>query len=137
MKGYRGKISDKKAMELASQGVFVFNAKCVGGGEHLEYAYLKAKEFFDKRKNIAKNFHIEVMLVLSGRRQIRDALSLCGTDSTEEIAAISEMDFVLPLKRDDPVLLCNQDKLKYLSIDSYGDSCDLFFENSALLYLER
>ena len=136
-KGYHGEISESMARELASQGVFVFNAKCVGGKNHLEYAYLKAREYFNKGKNIAKNFHIEIMLILSGRRQIRNAVSLCGIGSTNEIGVISEMDFILPLKRDDSILQCTEEKLRYLGIDKYGDSCDLFFENSALLHLER
>ncbi len=137
IKGYHGEMSENTAKELASQGIFVFNAKCVGGKEHLECAYLKAKEYFENGKNIAKNFHLEIMLLLSGRRQIKDALFLCGTARAEDIAAISERDFILPLKRDDSILQCTPDKLKYLGLDKYGDSCDLFFESSALLYLER
>ena len=137
IKGYRGEISETMAKELASQGVFVFNARCVGGKEHLEFSYIKAKEAFKSGNNIAKNFHLEIMLVLSGRRQIKDALSLCGINNVDKIAAISEMDFVLPLKRDDSILNCTEDKLKFLKIDRYGDSCGLFFENSALLHLER
>ncbi len=137
VKGYRGEISAEYARDLASQGVFVFNAMCVGGKEHLIYTYNKAKRMFEKGKNIANNFHLEIMLILSGRRQIKDALDLCGVNNANEIAAISEVDFTLPLKRDDSVLNCKKEKLKYLGVDKYGDSCDLLFENSALLDLIR
>ncbi len=137
VKGYRGDISAEYAKDLASQGVFVFNAMCVGGKEHLIYAYTKAKRVFKRRKNIAHNFHLEIMLILSGRRQIKDAVKLCGVNHASEIAAISEMDFILPLKRDDSVLHCKKDKLRYLGVDRYGNSCDLLFENSAMLELIR
>ena len=137
VKGYLASIGPSEARVLASKGVFVFNSMCVGGREHLIYSYEKAKKAFDEGRNIANNFHIEIMLILSGRRQIKDAIELCGVRGDMKIAAISEMSFVLPYKRDDSVLECDGEKLKYLGLDKYGSSCDLFFENSALLELLR
>ncbi len=139
VKGYRGKMEIDEVRRLADKGIYVFNSQCIAGKEHLEYAYLKAKEAFEKGKNIAKSFHIEIMLILTGRRQIDTALRMAGMDDAESFGAISERDFELEYSRDDSILECNMDKLRYLGIDiEFGEkTCDLAFENSALLELER
>ncbi len=139
VKGYRGKISVDEAITLADRGIYVFNALAVGCSEHLIYAYRKAKGYFERGENIASKMHIEIMLILTGRRQIKDALRLAGIDGAGEIAAISEKDFDLNLERDDSVLECKNKKIEYLGIDALvpGKECDAFFENSAMLHLHR
>ena len=138
VKGYRGNLSLEKAKELAGQEIYVFNAKCIVGKEHLIYSYMKAKDAFERRINIAKNFHIEMMLILTGKRQIKEATKLADVSRANSVCAISHKDFEIELKRDDTVLECTKEKLEYLGIKKIGDKpCDLAFENSALLYLER
>ncbi len=138
VKGYLGNLPLEETKNLAKNGIYVFNAKSILGREHLEYAYMKAGEFFKRGKNIAKSFHIEMMLILTGKRQIKDAMRLVDVKNADSIGVISERDFEIELERDDSVLECNEDKLKYLGIKIVGDNpCDLAFENSALLYLER
>jgi tRNA threonylcarbamoyladenosine modification (KEOPS) complex Cgi121 subunit len=139
VKGYLGKMDVEETRKLAEDGIYIFNSKCIIGKEHLEYAYKKAKESFEKGKNIANNFHIEIMLILTGRRQITTAIKLAGMDNADSFGAISEKDFELNYERDDSVLKCTKDKLKYLGIEMTLDEkpCDLAFENSALLELER
>ncbi len=139
VKGYLGNISLNEAETLADKGIYVVNAMCVGGREHAEYAYWKMVKSFSESKNIARKRHLELLLILSGKRQIREAMKLCGVETAKEIVAISESEFELPLKRDDSVLMCNAEKLKALGISPIAgyDICDLFFENSAMLELER
>lgn len=139
VKGYRGKLSVDEAITHAENGIYVFNALAVGSREHLIYAYQKARKYFEEGKNIANKMHIEIMLILTGRRQIKDALNLAGMDGANEIAAISERDFELNLERDDSVLECREKKMEYLGIDTIvsGKECDAFFENSAMLHLHR
>ncbi len=137
--GYRGTLSVEDAMGLANRGIYVVNAMCVGGRDHLIHAYNKARENFKSGKNIARNFHMELMLVLSGRRQIKDALALCGVENAKSVVAISDKNFHLSLKENDDVLLCSNKKLEYLGISAVvpGKECDAFFENSAMLEIER
>lgn len=139
VKGYVGSMDVEETKKLAENGIYVFNSKCIVGKEHLEYAYTKAKENFERGRNIANNFHIEIMLILTGRRQISTAIKLAGMDNADSFGAISEEDFELDYERDDSVLDCSEKKLRYLGIDiELGEkSCDLAFENSALLELER
>ena len=141
VKGYKGKLTLQEIKEFASQGIYTFNSKCVVGKEHLLYAYKKAEEAFQSEKNIARNFHIEIMLILTGRRQIKDALHLASPENSESFVAISKEDFELPYPKDDNALSCSVEKLKYLGIEIFASMndklCDLAFENSALLELER
>jgi len=139
VKGYRGDISLDEAELLANKGIYIVNAVCVGGREHAEYAYWKMVKSFSESKNIARNKHLELMLILSGKRQIKEAIKLCGVENAKEIAAVSESEFELPLVQDDSVLMCNAAKLKALGISHIEgyNMCDLFFENSAMLELER
>ena len=142
IKGYKGTVSIEDAKKLSSKGVFVFNAMCVGGKEHIIYAYQKARESFRNGTSLSRSLHIEIMLYLTGKRQIREALSLCSVADAENIAAISEHDFELSLRRDDSVLDCSEAKLNFLGISINpevvdGKICDLFLENSAMLELEK
>ncbi len=139
VKGYRGTMDVSRAIELADRGIYVFDARSVGSREHLLYAYTKAKENFEKGTNIAHKLHIEIMLVLTGRRQIRDAIALAGVEEANALVAISENEFEIQLERDDSVLDCNGEKLKYLGIEAIvpGKECDAFFENSAMLEIDK
>jgi len=139
VKGYIGSLKVEDAVSLAERGIYVFNAMAVGGREHLEYSFKKAMDAFRRGINIAKKEHIEIMLVLTGRRQINEALKLAGVEDAESIAAISLEEFELPLERDDSVLGCSNNKLEYLGIDATvpGKECDAFFENSSMLHLHR
>ena len=140
VKGYIGKVEISEANEWSSKGIYVFNSLAVGGKEHLEYSFLKAKNAFERGINIANSLHIETMLILTGSRQIKTAIQLAGiNEDVDKIAAISERNFELPLKRDDYVVKCTHEKLKYMGIDFIvpNKKCDAFFENSAMLYLKR
>ncbi len=139
VKGFRGRIGVEDAEELASRGIYVFNARVVGCREQLIHAVQKAREMMKRGRNIAKKEHIEVMLILTGRRQISEAIALAGVEGAEEIAAISRDDFDLPLERDDSVLDFREDKLEYLGIKEVvkNRECEAFFENSAMLHLHR
>ncbi len=137
VKGYRGGIEPEESQRLASKGIYVFNSLCVGCREHVEWAYQKAQEMFENKKNIARKMHIEMMLILSGRRQISEGIKLCSSEKAESVVAISELDFELPLERDDSVIEFNEEKEKYLGILPPMGKCDAFFENSAMLNLKR
>ena len=140
VKGYIGGLSAEDSQLFASKGIYVFNSLCIGCREHVEWAYLKMKEVFENKKNIARKKHLEMMLILSGKRQISEAISLCGSEGANSIVAISEEDFEIPLRRDDEVINFKPEKMKHLGIETsefLGKGCDLFFENSAMLELER
>ncbi|NPA75793.1 MAG: hypothetical protein GXO25_06915 [Euryarchaeota archaeon] len=139
VKGYRGSITVEDARKLAEEGVYAVNCMCVGGKEHLIHAYTLAKENFKSGRNVARNFHFELMRILSGRRQIKDAVALCGTEQASCIAVISEKDFALDMPQDDAVLDCAPEKIDYLGITAVVQEkpCDAFFENSAMVELER
>ena len=140
IKGYKGKLSLEEIKRLASKNIYVFNPNCVVGKEHLIYAYKKAKDAFKKGKNIAREFHIELMLILTGRRQIDDALSLASLEYSKGFVAISEKDFDLPYPREDGLIECREEKLEHLGINvrvRRDKLCDLAFENSALIELQR
>lgn len=138
VKGYRGEISAEESQNLAARGIYVFNSLCIGCREHVEWAHEKATKSFENKKNIAKKKHLELMLILSGKRQISEALKFCGSIGVKSVVAISEKDFELPLQRDDKVLEFSEEKLRHLGIYPVkGKKCELFFENSSLLELER
>ncbi len=138
VKSYRGTVSAEEAEELANRGIYVVNHLCVGSREHAEYAFQKMQEVFKRGKNIAKKKHLELMLILSGRRQIREALALCGVENAEGVVAISSGDFYLPLEEDPALLECSPGKLEHLGIVPVREKeCEMFFENSALLELSR
>ncbi len=140
VKGYIGRLSAEDSQLFASQGIYVFNSLCIGCREHIEWAYLKMNEVFENKKNIARKKHLEMMLILSGKRQISEAISLCGSEEANSIVAISENDFDIPLRSDDNVINFRPEKMKHLGIEAFefpGKGCDLFFENSAMLELER
>lgn len=135
VQGYRGTVSENEARDLASDGIFVVNYLCVGCREHAEYAYNKMKSSFSKGKNIARKEHLELMLILSGRRQIKEAIALCGVTGARGIVAISEKEISLELDRDDSLISYTPEKARHLGISE--GRCEYFFENSALLELER
>ncbi len=138
VKGYRGNVCAKKSQELASRGIYVFNYLCVGCREHIEWAYNKMLENFSKGKNIANKEHLEMMLILSGRRQIKDAIALCSSEASENIVAISTDEFELAFPRNDKMIEFDEKKLKHLKITQWRNkNCEMFFENSAMLELER
>ncbi len=142
VKGYRGKVTLEDVKKFASQGIYLFNAKSVVGREHIMYAYEKAERVFDESRNIAKNMHIEMMLILTGKRQINDALGYASPLDSQEFVAVSLREFELPFQRDDSVVQCTEEKLKYLGIQIPRDMerekiCLLAFENSALLEVMR
>jgi len=133
-------VSENEARDLASDGIFVVNYLCVGCREHAEYAYNKMKSSFSKGKNIARKEHLELMLILSGRRQIKEAIALCGVTGARGIVAISEKEISikeisLELDRDDSLISYTPEKARHLGISE--GRCEYFFENSALLELER
>lgn len=138
VKGYIGNLSAEDSQLFASKGIYVFNSLCVGCKEHVEWAYQKMKYAFENKKNIARKRHLEMMLILSGKRQIKEAIELCSSERADSIVAISEKDFEIPLRRDDSVIEFRADKMEYLGIPQFlQKGCDLFFENSAMLELER
>ncbi len=138
VKGYQENVCAKKSQELAFRGIYVFNYLCVGCREHIEWAYNKMLENFSRGKNIANKEHLEMMLILSGKRQIKDAIALCSSEGSENIVAISAEDFELSLPRNDKIINFNEKKLKHLKITPWRNKdCEMFFENSAMLELER
>ena len=142
VKGYRGKITLDDVKQLVSREIYLFNAKTVVGMEHLIYVYEKAKKVFREGRNIANNLHIEMMLILTGKRQIKEALTMASPVNTEEFVAISPEDFQLPFERDDRVIECKKEKLEHLGIQipawmEKEKRCLFAFENSALLELVR
>lgn len=56
----------------------IFDADKIVSKRHLEIAFLNAVKAFKLGKNISKNFPVEVMLYVSGQRQIRKAFELVG-----------------------------------------------------------
>ncbi len=139
VKGYRGCVKADDARALAERGIYLFNYLCVGCREHAEYSFNKASKLFEIGRNRAKNFHIEMMLILSGQRQIADAINLCGTESCEGVVAISKSEFELTLPRDDTLIDFKDKKLKHLNIDFTvkAHECEAFFENSAMGLVDR
>ncbi len=141
VKAYHGVLSLEEIRELASRNIFTFNSRAVMCRKHALYAYEKARRVFEKGTNIAKNLHIEMMLILTGKRQIKEALTLASAEGTESFVAISPHNFQLPYDEDEKLLTCSLEKAEYLGIEvpqGYLDKlCELALENSALLELQR
>lgn len=59
----------------------IFDAEKVAGKAHIKFAVLNALKAFKIGKNISKNLPVEVMLYVSGQRQIEKALKMVGISS--------------------------------------------------------
>ncbi|UCB60729.1 MAG: hypothetical protein JSW72_01315 [Candidatus Bathyarchaeota archaeon] len=104
--------------------VQLFDAKLIGGEQHLLFAALNALKAFRNQTNISKNLAVECLLYACAQRQIRVALNLIGvTKTSTEIAvlivadekqdaetALREISRLILGKRDDAVLKLSNEK---------------------------
>lgn len=119
--GARGELEDLKAM-LATLAalpgeVVVMRAAAVMGREHLLSAISHARRAFSRGGNSARTLGVEVLLYLSGERQISHALSQCGVAPGEKDFVILAIDSdgeaalaKLGWKRDDSLLDLDEEK---------------------------
>jgi len=67
----------------------IFDAKAIGGIEHLYFAAVNALKAFNQGLNISKTFSLELLLYVSGQRQISKAIEMVGVkNDTKEIALV-------------------------------------------------
>ncbi len=103
-------------------GIQVINADMVAGKEHLEHAINQAIKAFNKGRNIAKNILLEVLVRLSGQRQIRHAIDKFGIKpGVRNIVIISKDKSLIEsfvkkykCKEDEDILKVDEEKYKRL-----------------------
>ncbi len=67
----------------------IFDAKVIGGIEHLYFAAVNAFKAFNQGLNISKTFSLELLLYVSGQRQISKAIEMVGIKCyTKEVALV-------------------------------------------------
>jgi len=79
--GARGKMDVEKALQKLrkfSSPSQIFDADIICGRDHVIAAYLHAKKSFDYGKNITRSMDMEILLYVSGKRQIDDAIKFAG-----------------------------------------------------------
>ena len=72
----------------------IFDAKAIGGVEHLYFAAVNALKAFNQGLNISKTFSLELLLYVSGQRQISKAIEMVGIkrDTKEVVLVIVSQD---------------------------------------------
>ena len=70
MKVFRisGRAGTGKMQELLPENALLLDAGKINSEEELELAYRLARDAFDKRRNIAKQFRYEFLLWISGKK---------------------------------------------------------------------
>ncbi len=111
---FRQSIEDpQKMISLYGKRAALFNPALVAGYAHLEFARIHTDTAFKRGENIAREYFIEFLVRLSGRRQIEKALDIgirkgtnLGIMGEEEVIMMIEKD----LTRDDSLLLLTEEK---------------------------
>ena len=67
----------------------IFDVKAIGGAEHLYFAAVNVLKAFNQGLNISKTFSLELLLYVSGQRQISKAIEMVGIKcDTKEVALV-------------------------------------------------
>ncbi|MCK4432740.1 MAG: hypothetical protein KAV48_02285 [Methanomicrobia archaeon] len=73
---------------LSKYNGFIFDPDYVIDEEHVLFAYIHMKKAFEKKKNIANNPKIELLVRLSGETQISKAMELGIKDTMRRIGVL-------------------------------------------------
>ncbi|PMP75912.1 MAG: hypothetical protein C0180_00040 [Aciduliprofundum sp.] len=85
---------DEDLISMAKSGkLVIINAEKVISSKLVESAYLKAKRSFEEGTNISRDMGTEVMLYLSGNRQVSEAIRNYGIGDSEIYYIIAEGEF--------------------------------------------
>lgn len=76
-----GSLSEKAFSYIIENKITVFNAENVESIESLKLAIYHADKSFKKGMNFAKDYPLEIMLYLSGEKQIEVAKKIFGVDT--------------------------------------------------------
>ncbi|MFQ5887123.1 MAG: KEOPS complex subunit Cgi121 [Candidatus Hydrothermarchaeales archaeon] len=68
------------------------DSRLVAGLEHIEFAVSQAEKAFERNENISNDLLIEVMVRMSGQRQINKAFEMFGLKDSTEVVLISKKD---------------------------------------------
>jgi KEOPS complex subunit Cgi121 len=101
--------------DIDKRGVQLIDLSYVAGKGHIEFAIDQAKRAFERRTNISDDIFVEVLVRMSGQRQIKKAIQLFGLKDSKEVAVIFEgkhEDFFIPsgCSRDDSIFRIDQKK---------------------------
>ncbi len=90
MKVFRisGRAGKGEMQELLPENALLLDAGKINSEEELELAYRLARDAFDKRRNIAKQFRYEFLLWISGKKDIDSALKEFGPSKNGEMLLV-------------------------------------------------
>ena len=88
----RSKIPLNKDVFEKYKDIQLIDSRLVAGIEHIEFAYAQAKKAFRHNENISKDPLIEILVRMSGQRQIKIALEMFGLNDSKDVILISKKD---------------------------------------------
>jgi len=89
----KGKIVDELLSMARSGKIILLNGEFIISRRILESAYLKAERAFNEGTNISRDLGTEIMLYLSGDRQVSRAIEKFGAGKSEINYIIFDGDF--------------------------------------------
>ncbi len=106
------------------------DSRLVAGLGHIEFAASQAEMAFERNENISNDPLIEVMLRMSGQRQISKALEMFGLKDSKEVVWISKQDPESFLKangweRDESILDMDEDRFERIKERFHIDELEL------------
>lgn len=101
--------------DLDKRGVQLIDLSLVAGKGHIEFAIEQAERAFTRKTNISDDIFVEILVRMSGQRQIKRAIELFGLKDSREIAMIFEdkyENFFIPAgcRKDDSLFGIDQKK---------------------------
>ncbi|WP_457611843.1 KEOPS complex subunit Cgi121 [Methanocaldococcus sp.] len=120
----------------------ILNADLIATKKHILHAIEQAK----KKRNIAKNFWMEILVRASGRRQIGDAINIMGAKDGNVCIVCKDEETLKKIldkiggELDDEVLELNEEKEKKIrkafNIKGFGGLVERVLEKIALLEIK-
>ncbi len=106
------------------------DSRLVAGLGHIEFAASQAEMAFKRNENLSNDPLIEVMLRMSGQRQISKALEMFGLKDSKEVVLISKQDPESFLKangweRDESILDMDEDRFERIKERFHIDELEL------------
>ncbi len=106
------------------------DSRLVASLGHIEFAASQAEKAFERNENISNDPLIEVLLRMSGQRQISKALEMFGLKDSKEVVLISKQDPESFLKangwkRDESILDMDEDRFERIKERFHIDELEL------------
>jgi tRNA threonylcarbamoyladenosine modification (KEOPS) complex Cgi121 subunit len=82
----------RKTAKNLPEGVVACLPKLIAGPDHIEAILIQAAEYWSRNETLAKNRSIDLLMRITCRRQIAEAVSASGISSTSEVAIFGCID---------------------------------------------